>query len=434
MYRRIARQVTDPDDVDDLVQEVFITAYTRLDQVRDHSKFPGWLRSVADNAVRMWRRHKYAQLQMAVMFKAGHPGSEIIDEMADLRIVLRQALGRLPEAHRQVIVHHYLNGYSYQATATLLGIKVDTVRSRLQKARLKLRQEVGEMSDTRMKKQSIPLNRTDLTIIRWARDIVSEDPERAGLGCLYLDPKGRIVATDGHRLLVWSCDPLKQLTSPVLLDTWYNIDFPDVDRAQLLVDTQGAIFKIKHREDLLCAYLDSEYPDYPRVIPESWSINAEIITSDLLGLISLMPDHLEPKHPIDPDESWEYNPVVEIRISIPEQTLSLLTTRDMGYTHNQEYKTEIPPYDPVGDWSFSASIPVKIKTGSDDERFRIWVDYNYLKTCIQVLNDIDSQTITARFNTSLTAMVFDSADVGQCRLLQMPLRMHGTGTDARQAG
>ncbi|MBT5875322.1 MAG: hypothetical protein HOH43_18020, partial [Candidatus Latescibacteria bacterium] len=165
------------------------------------------------------------------------------------------------------------------------------------------------------------------------------------------------------------------------------------------------------------------YPDYPRVIPDTWSINTTMATSDMCQIMALLPDHLGPRHPVNTEEGWEYKPAVEIRLSMPGQHLSLLTTRDMGYSRGQGDETEVPPYDPVGDWTFTSSIPADIANDSDDDPFRMWLDYDYLTTSINVFNDGPEESVIARFNTAETAMIIDSPGERVCRMLLMPLRM-----------
>ena len=56
MYARISRTVRYPEDAEDLVQDVFVRAHSRLGQLRDTNRFPAWLRVIADNAARAWHR------------------------------------------------------------------------------------------------------------------------------------------------------------------------------------------------------------------------------------------------------------------------------------------------------------------------------------------------------------------------------------------
>ncbi|MBT5874393.1 MAG: sigma-70 family RNA polymerase sigma factor, partial [Candidatus Latescibacteria bacterium] len=217
VYGRIARQVNDMDDVKDLVQEVFIVIFTRLDQLQHPDRFPQWLMTITDNTVRSWHRRRFTRLRNEDLFESESVDHNLEHEFPQQLMLVRKAIAKLSGAHRQVVVHHYLNGYSYRTIAGLLGVKENTVRSRLQKARTNLKREVIRMGHTTKSTQTLRLDATDLRAMRWATKIVSKDPERAALGALYLDHRGFIVATDGHRMLVQASPTMKTLSQSILL-------------------------------------------------------------------------------------------------------------------------------------------------------------------------------------------------------------------------
>lgn len=123
LYARILRQVRSQPDAEDLLQEVFLTAYTRLAQVRDGGRLAGWLATIADNQVHGWQRRRWVQMKWQALLGPGDRTEGSGDDDAErqtLRHQVRQALNRLGECERQVIVHHYFRGYTYLETASLL--------------------------------------------------------------------------------------------------------------------------------------------------------------------------------------------------------------------------------------------------------------------------------------------------------------------------
>jgi hypothetical protein len=120
---------------------------------------------------------------------------------------------------------------------------------------------------------------------------------------------------------------------------------------------------------------------------------------------------------------WVYNPAVEIRVSAVERTLSLGTTRDMGYSHHDGQSVQYPPSDPVGDWLYRVSIPAACEGMGEADRFRIWVDHLYLQEAIQAFEAAGVASLRARFIAPDAAMVFLPADRDDRLVLQMPLRM-----------
>jgi RNA polymerase sigma-70 factor (ECF subfamily) len=139
LYARLLRQVRSPAEAEDLLQEVLLRAYARLEQVQDPSRLGAWLGVLADNQVRQWRRRRWVQLRWQEQLSASGERlflpAEEPSPLAEQKALVRAALSRLSAAYRQVLVHHYLKGYSYQETAQRLGLPVETVRSRLQKGR-----------------------------------------------------------------------------------------------------------------------------------------------------------------------------------------------------------------------------------------------------------------------------------------------------------
>ena len=185
--------VRQPDEAQDLVQEIFLQAYRRLGQLRDGRRFSGWLLKIADNAAFRWRQRRMVQIRFEQLLTAEW-GEHAVDESEaerEARMVVRQAIRQLSDAHRDVIEHHYFKGHSYAETAQQLGLEMNTVRSRLQKARQRIRKEMSEMKAIG---QTYDLTAQDLQTLYWATRFVSRDESRGRLQGVCLDTGGRVVA------------------------------------------------------------------------------------------------------------------------------------------------------------------------------------------------------------------------------------------------
>ncbi len=172
----------------------------------------------------MWQRRRLTQLDLLERIETA-PAPD--PEERKIRGLVREALGRLSAAQREVIVHHYLKGYSYRQTAALLDLKTDTVRSRLQKARSRLQKEIIAMSESSCT-QIFELTAADLAGLRHLARFQADDPDRSILECVCLDAGGRMVACDGARLLNWSSAGLISLASPVILGSVDSEAVPQV--------------------------------------------------------------------------------------------------------------------------------------------------------------------------------------------------------------
>jgi RNA polymerase sigma-70 factor (ECF subfamily) len=121
----------------DAAQETFITAQRILPKFRGESKPLTWLMGIALNECRRINRTRKDGEPM-VEFGAPTPEGQIVDREA-----LRVALARLSPEHREVVLLHEVDGFTYDEIAEIAGIPVGTVKSRLYHAFLNLRQTLA---------------------------------------------------------------------------------------------------------------------------------------------------------------------------------------------------------------------------------------------------------------------------------------------------
>jgi RNA polymerase sigma-70 factor (ECF subfamily) len=142
----------DADEAADAAQEAFVRAYRALPNFRGDSAFGTWLHRIAANvavdaAARLKRRP--LSLDAPVDDASDRPGFDAPDPAAgpesvalrgERRSAVRQALAQLPENQRVVLVLFDIQGHSYEEAAQLLKLPMGTVKSRLNRARLALRE------------------------------------------------------------------------------------------------------------------------------------------------------------------------------------------------------------------------------------------------------------------------------------------------------
>jgi RNA polymerase sigma factor (sigma-70 family) len=148
----IALGVTrDAETCEDVVQDVFLTAWLALRRIRNPDSFLPWLRqltrNIARTAVRSRQRanRRMLPLDIASVLEAGHlavPGPESALEAAEERALLAAAIAALPDETRDCVILHYREGQSSERVAELLGVPATTVRKRLERARRSLRLEI----------------------------------------------------------------------------------------------------------------------------------------------------------------------------------------------------------------------------------------------------------------------------------------------------
>ena len=133
-------------EVDDVVQETFITAWTKLPTLDDLSVVKSWLMRIVNRKAidRIRARHDDRPLLDWDDETPPEQGPEKQAEAQSQREQLKGALDRLPEAQRQCWVMKEVGGFSYEEISEELGVPPSTVRGLLARARKTLIREMEE--------------------------------------------------------------------------------------------------------------------------------------------------------------------------------------------------------------------------------------------------------------------------------------------------
>jgi len=145
------RKVGDFHIAEDITQETFLKAYQRLSTLKEPQSFASWLYVITANQCKAWLRKKRmwtqsleetssAQLERATY--SGHiiAENEQMTEEAQ-REVVKKLLEKLQESDRTVITLYYLGGMTYEEISNFLGVSVGAIKSRLHRARQRLKKE-----------------------------------------------------------------------------------------------------------------------------------------------------------------------------------------------------------------------------------------------------------------------------------------------------
>ena len=132
VYRLCYRYVNDPQDANDMAQEVFLKAYRAIGRFRGESSFSTWLYRIAVNTClnfRSSRRPGGEELSDSV--PDGHAG--VLDTMvADERARrVREAVTRLPEKQRATLILKVYHELTHEEVAAVVGSSVGTVKANL---------------------------------------------------------------------------------------------------------------------------------------------------------------------------------------------------------------------------------------------------------------------------------------------------------------
>lgn len=152
LFNTLVRFTGSRHDASDLVQDAFIQALVKLDTFRGDARFYTWLYRIAINLSLSQRRKK--RPVVSVDAAKDQLGEEPIDELQgpeqDLEQkerahLVQQALLELGEEHRQILVLREMESCSYEEIGDILDVPVGTVRSRLFRARVQLKDQLQAM-------------------------------------------------------------------------------------------------------------------------------------------------------------------------------------------------------------------------------------------------------------------------------------------------
>jgi RNA polymerase sigma-70 factor (ECF subfamily) len=158
LYNTVYRLVDNAEDAQDVVQEAFLHAYQSLDSFKGDSLFFTWLYRIAVNTAISLKRKQRSVLSLHSC-RNGEAGLEPLDESETIRPEhaleqaeqerrIQKALNQLSPEHRAVLVLKDMEGQKYDIMAEVLQVPIGTIRSRLHRARIELR-DLLEQDDNR---------------------------------------------------------------------------------------------------------------------------------------------------------------------------------------------------------------------------------------------------------------------------------------------
>jgi RNA polymerase sigma-70 factor, ECF subfamily len=146
---RVARSVLADDyEAEDVVQQTYLQAFTKLHAFRGAASLRTWLTRITLNEAIRRRRRQRSTVSLEAVEAARErdqsPDPERAAARSQIRKMLEAAIDDLPAAFRTVLILRDVEEASIAQTARVLGIKPETVRTRLHRARSMLRERLGE--------------------------------------------------------------------------------------------------------------------------------------------------------------------------------------------------------------------------------------------------------------------------------------------------
>ena len=158
IYRLGVNITGSPEDAEDVLQEAFLKAFQHLGEFRADSRFYTWLVRIAVNEALMKLRKRRSDRSVPLEDEIGEDGEPIPRELADwkpnpeqifaqaeIEDILRDAAQKLPATYRTVFLLRDVEDLSTAETASVLNLSEGTVKARLFRARLMLREELSKV-------------------------------------------------------------------------------------------------------------------------------------------------------------------------------------------------------------------------------------------------------------------------------------------------
>jgi len=158
-FRRIALgHLSNVADAEDAVQDALLSALTHVHQFRGQAKMSTWLTTIVINSARMKLRRRLALVQLALDETDGQqdlledivsdtrPGPEEAYREREIAETLAQATSRLSPTLRTTFQLRDMDGLSIRETAHLLGVPAGTIKARLARARMRLKEVIKKSS------------------------------------------------------------------------------------------------------------------------------------------------------------------------------------------------------------------------------------------------------------------------------------------------
>lgn len=140
-----------PEDAEEVAQETLFKIFQNFDQLREPEHVRSWVFRIAKNACLMQRRKSVFAPDHELSVEELPPSAEITDEArlpddelqrSEIRAVLHQVIAELAPPYRCVVLLRDIEHLSTEETAQILDLSADTVKTRLHRARLAMRQKL----------------------------------------------------------------------------------------------------------------------------------------------------------------------------------------------------------------------------------------------------------------------------------------------------
>lgn len=141
MYNTCCRILNNEADAEDMLQEIFIEAFSKLNSFRFESTFGAWLKRITVNrCINELRKRKLA-LEYQEILQEPNPEELEEPDQEDIELSverIRHAMALLPDGYRVIFSLYMLEGYDHEEIASILNISESTSKTQLMRAKKRI--------------------------------------------------------------------------------------------------------------------------------------------------------------------------------------------------------------------------------------------------------------------------------------------------------
>jgi len=177
VYRTIRGVIRDDSEVEDVMQEAYVAAFTHLSRFRSESRFSTWLVRIAINAAlqRLRKRGEQVDLDADALPEPAQPPSSSPETQAmvhEASKALERAVNELPPSYRMVFILREVEGLSTAEVADALKLSEENVKQRLHRGKAQLRETLyAQVGEHAREAFSFPATRCDRVVAHVLRTI-----------------------------------------------------------------------------------------------------------------------------------------------------------------------------------------------------------------------------------------------------------------------
>jgi RNA polymerase sigma-70 factor (ECF subfamily) len=159
VYRVVRSILRDVDEIEDVIQQAYLQAFTHLDQFGGNARWSTWVCRIAINEAlaRIRQRGRFVSIDaaseesMADFSKAPNSDPERAVAGREFGHLVERAIDGLPDIYRSVLILREVEEMTTEETAAVLDVEVDVIKTRLHRARAALRASIENRVGEQMK-------------------------------------------------------------------------------------------------------------------------------------------------------------------------------------------------------------------------------------------------------------------------------------------